>query len=1088
MASKSKKRRRVFRASCILAALIIAGSSFAWFTSSDEVTNRLSASGDYDVSIVESFTPPAKWVPGQAVNKDVYAVNTGNVEAFVKESVTSVMTIVTEDAYKPTTNPTRPDADSIELTPAERYVVEAGAFLAYAPLASKFTYDTGEAGVAAEDVGKVRSGLKVIAMSPEPRQTEYDYEATSATDFQPDAEGLYVFRRTIGVDDKTQIENYTYDAYYYVPGTGSTTKKVQLEGAAGTANENKIAWKAPNDNDPNNYEWTDKGGSPTNNTWVAVEVDAPVDAVDEHFYKISDLAVTAEKATFAGDQDQRDGIVSVATPPTYGFYKDVTKTVVPTLTYDKLNNRLVASYNTGVTRTNDQLRTLAETYQNKAIEYQDALEEYAAALGDEVGRAPTTLHTDADLAAATTDLRDAVDALLAAEYARDAAKAAYDKAKAEADALKIASDKATAELSSANTAYGGVGDGDSNADTIMGRYERAETALGKPTDATTANTAWGRENAAKGARDTELGDATPGSESGYLGAKAIREAAVQDERNAFLDLVIATGNVSFDPGDDTATKRTKAETYLNGLTYQQMVNLNITNPIPTDSTAYSYYTKLINEKEAKEALDAAEATYEQKTREREEAQRTYDIAKAAKEAAEAALGDNDPSNEDESTAVGRANKAARLYKEKMEQCYGLTVAGSPAQYGVDGGEGTGQYVTADYHENATTGKQDDGSLFGTYKNKETAATNAQNTKNTKQGLYDNALAASNTAATNVTNAADRVAQTKQARDNAWNAYKTAYDATTGELKININLADVVTEGGVADKWQLLPESLEDVYTNTTVNDVNTITEAPDTKTDTASFYYTSILGGGETSAKLIDSVELDPSVTKEMFKYFDFDLNITLNSAQVNIDENGNYTAETAQSELGKYAILTDNTSADTAITWSDTSTIPESAKAKKYQGTFKDGDATPNTYVDREITELSSPMIFDYVDYNYVTVIDGKTYYGTGVGANAKFYKYDAATGTLLKENTTTVKDNVLTLDGAASRIYTKTVTFKNATDTTVPDTTAEYVYATSWTGTAPTSATGFSASASGTYGTIDSVLGTPTEDGTATVYYKTT
>ena len=83
MASKSKRRRKVLGASCILAALIIAGSSFAWFTSKDEVTNRLSANADYGVSIVESFAPPENWLPGQEVNKDVYAVNTGNVAAFV---------------------------------------------------------------------------------------------------------------------------------------------------------------------------------------------------------------------------------------------------------------------------------------------------------------------------------------------------------------------------------------------------------------------------------------------------------------------------------------------------------------------------------------------------------------------------------------------------------------------------------------------------------------------------------------------------------------------------------------------------------------------------------------------------------------------------------------------------------------------------------------------------------------------------------------------------------------------------------------------------------------------------------------------
>ena len=253
--------------------------TFAWFTSKDEVTNRLSASGDYDVSIVESFAPPAKWVPGQAVNKDVYAVNTGNVEAYVKESVSSVLTVVTEDAY--TTTDSKPDADSIELTPAERYVVEAGAFLAYAPLGSKFT----------DEDGKVVSGMKVVAMSPEPRQTEYNYEATSKTDFQPDLEGLYVFRRTIGVDDDTQLENYAYDAYYYVPSTGATT---------GTRNKTNAEGKTAYKNDAINsgaetFCTADEAATAGYTDADIVTETYDVAAVDEHFYKISDLAVTPEK-------------------------------------------------------------------------------------------------------------------------------------------------------------------------------------------------------------------------------------------------------------------------------------------------------------------------------------------------------------------------------------------------------------------------------------------------------------------------------------------------------------------------------------------------------------------------------------------------------------------------------------------------------------------------------------------------------------------------------------------------------------------------------------------------------------------------
>ncbi|SDB58959.1 alternate signal-mediated exported protein, CPF_0494 family [Ruminococcaceae bacterium FB2012] len=81
---KSAKEKRILIASVLVAATIVAGSTFAWFTSKDEVTNRLSASADYNVSITEDFTPPEDWTPGQKINKDVSAVNTGNVDAFVR--------------------------------------------------------------------------------------------------------------------------------------------------------------------------------------------------------------------------------------------------------------------------------------------------------------------------------------------------------------------------------------------------------------------------------------------------------------------------------------------------------------------------------------------------------------------------------------------------------------------------------------------------------------------------------------------------------------------------------------------------------------------------------------------------------------------------------------------------------------------------------------------------------------------------------------------------------------------------------------------------------------------------------------------
>jgi len=53
---KTSKEKRVLVASLGIAAVVAAGSTFAWFTSQDEVTNRLSANAAYDVSVIETFT------------------------------------------------------------------------------------------------------------------------------------------------------------------------------------------------------------------------------------------------------------------------------------------------------------------------------------------------------------------------------------------------------------------------------------------------------------------------------------------------------------------------------------------------------------------------------------------------------------------------------------------------------------------------------------------------------------------------------------------------------------------------------------------------------------------------------------------------------------------------------------------------------------------------------------------------------------------------------------------------------------------------------------------------------------------------
>ena len=175
-------------------------TTFAWFTSKDEVTNRLSASADYNVSIIENYAPPKQFVPGQTVTKEEAVVNTGNIDAFVHQTISGVMDISVEVAS--TTAPDSVDEEGyIKLKPAEAGSLEAGSYLAYAPEGEKV-------------------GNKVISVIPDTAGSE------KLTDFNPKTTGLYIFRRAVTVKpgDTSPAEDakYEYVGYYYVAKDGDT--------------------------------------------------------------------------------------------------------------------------------------------------------------------------------------------------------------------------------------------------------------------------------------------------------------------------------------------------------------------------------------------------------------------------------------------------------------------------------------------------------------------------------------------------------------------------------------------------------------------------------------------------------------------------------------------------------------------------------------------------------------------------------------------------------------------------------------------------------------------------------------------------
>ena len=174
----------------------------------------MSANADYDVSIVESYAPPKNWLPGQEVNKDVYAVNTGNIAAFVNEDVSGVMNVtyeVASDTFVKTSAVKLNDTEIAETEIDGVTAKEVGAFLAFTTSSAPTGY-------------LVSSRL----------------EDNLSGRFVPTEEGVYIFRRSIDVGtDGT--ETYTYDGYYF-DGTDyykikidSTTVKPNTEGELSAA-------------------------------------------------------------------------------------------------------------------------------------------------------------------------------------------------------------------------------------------------------------------------------------------------------------------------------------------------------------------------------------------------------------------------------------------------------------------------------------------------------------------------------------------------------------------------------------------------------------------------------------------------------------------------------------------------------------------------------------------------------------------------------------------------------------------------------------------------------------------------------------
>ncbi|SHJ31028.1 BsaA family SipW-dependent biofilm matrix protein [Hespellia stercorisuis] len=66
--------------------LFLIGGVFAYWTQELQVRNEFKTAR-YDTKVVEDFTPPSNWLPGQEINKDVSIQNKGTIPVFVRGTI-----------------------------------------------------------------------------------------------------------------------------------------------------------------------------------------------------------------------------------------------------------------------------------------------------------------------------------------------------------------------------------------------------------------------------------------------------------------------------------------------------------------------------------------------------------------------------------------------------------------------------------------------------------------------------------------------------------------------------------------------------------------------------------------------------------------------------------------------------------------------------------------------------------------------------------------------------------------------------------------------------------------------------------------
>ena len=892
-------------------------------------------------------------LPGQEINKDVYAVNTGSIAAFVKESISGVLNYTFES---PVVN--LDTVNCVKLAPAEvtsidgATTMEAGGTLAYTSVTEGTT-------------GYIAPGTVVSA-----RESE---DPAVASRWTPTASGVYIFRRSI---KPAQEAGEGYDPDFETNNPTATEEEIAANAALAPQPEKYTYAGYYYDKDTDSYYKIVIGSDPFRAYQEVEEDDGTMSFVFDVSVESDNLGGTATAGA--------DGIIE-GTPDIHYVMLNTVKDADVNFIYvaaDDADNEYNGVPYLKVAFDNESGDMGAA---NAALEAANEALDAAQAALTEKQEALAALQTE--YGPKSKALAEAEVALRNAEGAYNSAKSRYDQTKADYD-YAVALKNATADLITAANARKAAED---TRETKLQDLIDAADAINYTGTTDTTNklakdqkdtfdsevanfaTNYGFSTLVPTAVENYINNNGPDGMSDLSGAKQNMESLralwgqIQDLIDAIdtdyenLEAVTATGDKTTDTTPATINgyktslnnhvdalttaianyKATYAEftagvteATLSGLTGTN--NNSLTGMTFTDSTdamdtaignyvsKYNDYYGYLEGDYATAVGNWANAVSDYNTAV-SGAKTTYDVAIGTEQDEPNAFGGLVGDELEHRTLTDNGADLVRDYSAfavnglTAAPTNNPTIADNTANEAPDNNDetaytlyegGTAPTVAPEATFTQLTGDPDTAtqqalgtaaSSSGLYQamtvaeNALTAAQGAYDTANTNFPAADQATLAAAQAEYEAAQAAVAARQADVANVQA----NIAAAASNSQIQIDVVLDSKVNNGAADETWKF------DTRTNNTAQ---------------ADFYLDKILEAGETSPKLVDYVVLNKNTSSADYKDLTFDLNVELKSAQVAYsDDQRRYTADAVNANDDFAMTAAVDTTDNSTVTWTVT-------------------------------------------------------------------------------------------------------------------------------------------------------------------------